>query len=879
MRIIDLATVVVFGVGALACQPQTLDRSALNGTVSSSDAADSAGGSDVGPDTLVDSLAGDVPDSQVDTAPDQAGGDGDAAGDGVADSDPADTAGKCIKDTDCPAKPCQKGSCTAAGCTYSPAPDQDPCDDGNSCLIGDHCEAGECKPGKTKVCDCLNDQECIDQSNVCTGPMICDPKTHTCEEIGKGTKCPDASPSDCLESYCDPSAKTAKEACKVKTLADLAPCNDGIACTLKDVCQAGKCVPKENENMCECLDSKTCQDKAGNATDLCNGIHYCDEAHTCKKTAPTVCDPGTDPCVVNTCNPKTGKCTPTPKPETPIACSDGNGCTTADVCEVTEGGVFTGKCQSGTNTCKCTKNADCANKEDGDVCNGTLFCNKLLGECQINPASIVTCQTALDTVCEKHVCNKVSGVCETLPTERLKQICPVGKPDCGIFVELAAEESPTLVLCDDGNPCTAASSCKQGQCAAEKTAYTCKCQDDGDCAGQDDGDLCNGILYCNKSNGTCEVNPASVVVCPTMGDTQCAKNVCNPKTGVCEQKPQANGPAYVKCEDGNPCTAFDYCQADGSCHSGPNTCVCVADKDCASKEDGDLCNGTMFCNKATGACEVNPATVKFCTPQFDNQCRKNTCQPTTGECVMVIAGKNILCEDGNPCTVSDTCAEGECTAGPNTCVCNNQADCGKLEDGNLCNGTLYCDLATTPHKCKVNPATLVSCPAGLDTACLINTCDPATGSCVMQPPPQMYAACDDGNPCTTGDVCIGSVCESGANICGCTTPDDCKAFDDGNPCNGAMSCLAKLCAVNPSTVVACEAGDTCTKNVCEVAANSTTTCKPTPVLGACDDKNPCTSDACAQGTCSHQAIDDGATPCSIGALAKVCVKGLCVLQP
>jgi hypothetical protein len=43
-------------------------------------------------------------------------------------------------------------------------------------------------------------------------------------------------------------------------------------------------------------------------------------------------------------------------------------------------------------------------------------------------------------------------------------------------------------------------------------------------------------------------------------------------------------------------------------------------------------------------------------------------------------------------------------AGTNTCACTNDSDCAKSEDGNLCNGTLYCDKSVAgAFECKVNP--------------------------------------------------------------------------------------------------------------------------------------------------------------------------------
>jgi hypothetical protein len=65
--------------------------------------------------------------------------------------------------------------------------------------------------------------------------------------------------------------------------------------------------------------------------------------------------------------------------------------------------------------------------------------------------------------------------------------------------------------------------------------------------------------------------------------------------------------------------------------------------------------------------------------------------------------------------------------------------------------------------------------------------------------------CDDGEACTTNDVCSGGTCVGTPAVC-----------DDGNACNGVETC-------DPAT--GCHAG--------------------TPL--ACDDRDPCTDDSC-EGT-------------------------------
>ncbi len=64
--------------------------------------------------------------------------------------------------------------------------------------------------------------------------------------------------------------------------------------------------------------------------------------------------------------------------------------------------------------------------------------------------------------------------------------------------------------------------------------------------------------------------------------------------------------------------------------------------------------------------------------------------------------------------------------------CQTTADCASYEDGNACNGTLFCNKSQLPHRCALKPSTVVSCPAVNDHACATNQCDPTTGECAIE---------------------------------------------------------------------------------------------------------------------------------------------------
>ena len=162
--------------------------------------------------------------------------------------------------------------------------------------------------------------------------------------------------------------------------------------------------------------------------------------------------------------------------------------------------------------------------------------------------------------------------------------------------------------------------------------------------------------------------------------------------------PAANGDGCVhsantaSCDDGDPCTDGDTCK-DSQCQAGATSvCGCKTTLDCVAKEDGNLCNGTLYCDPVSKACKVNPATVVACAESSD-PCIVNACDGKTGKCGSVPAVDGTTCSDGKACTVGDVCAAGVCTAGTGVC-CKDTADCAKADDGDLCNGTWFCNKAS-----------------------------------------------------------------------------------------------------------------------------------------------------------------------------------------
>ncbi len=709
--------------------------------------------------------------------------------------------------------------------------------------MGDICTAGACVGG-TDTCLCNSDTECVgqDDGDLCNGVLFCNKAAKKCEfNPATVVNCPSVDDTQCQKNLCQP--KTGK--CALTATAEGKPCDDGNACTPNEACAGGAC--KASQNVCQCQSNADCA-KAEDGN-LCNGTLYCNNKvfpYKCEvnQTTVVVC-PNVDDtsCTKATCQPKTGTCAPVALPDTATCDADGNPCTPIDHCKQ-------GACQADANVCQCQTTADCAAKEDADLCNGKLYCDKTKNVCKVNPATVVLCGASFDTPCIENRCDKATAKCSLVAIN-----------DNG--------------ACDaDGNPCTVADTCTAGKCIA--AANTCECTADADCAAKEDGNPCNGTLYCDKTVFKCAVNAKTVLSCPSVNDKPCSRNLCNPKTALCEMTSVLQG---KPCDaDGNTCTLYDTCD-QGACKLATNLCDCEFDGHCGELEDGKLCNGTLYCDKGTALhkCQVSGKSVVACPLPADGTCTLSACDEKAGGCVAQPYNEGKECADGNLCTTGDVCKAGAC--GGVTTVCDDKNPCtldnceaasGKCafkakvcQDGNECTQD-SCDVkgecsfaalgnatpCTKADACTASAACFgdvcKSVPNTCDDkdACTKDSCDPLKG-CLHQP---ATGPCDDLDACTSNDQCDGGGKCSGKAKC-----------DDGDLCT-ADSCDATTAACSATPKV-CNDDNPCTADTCN---KGTGLCGYAPTTASCDDGNACTvSDACAGGSCTGKAKCDDGNACTV----------------
>ncbi len=310
-----------------------------------------------------------------------------------------------------------------------------------------------------------------------------------------------------------------------------------------------------------------------------------------------------------------------------------------------------------------------------------------------------------------------------------------------------------------------------------------------------------------------------------------------------------------QCDDGNTvdgdcCSSTCQFEASGaSCPSDGNPCTndvcngagaCTHPNNTAPCDDGQFCTVNDTCSG--GACVSGPA--RDCSAAGD-QCNVGVCDEATDRCVAQPKPNGTSCTDGNACTQTDTCQNGSCS-GANAIVCT-----------------------------------------ALDQCHVAGTCNPLTGTC-SNPAKADGSVCNDGNGCTQTDTCQGGSC-TGANPVVCTPLDQChvagicnpgtgqcsspakadgSACNDGNGCTQTDTCQGGSCTgTNP---IVCTAIDQChVAGTCDPASGQCATPNK-PNGSACTDGNACTqTDFCQNGFCI------GANPIACSPLDQCHQAGTC----
>lgn len=415
--------------------------------------------------------------------------------------------------------------------------------------------------------------------------------------------------------------------------------------------------------------------------------------------------------------------------------------------------------------------------DDGLACNGVESCVE--GACA--PGESIDC-SVINGPCQTGLCLDKDGSCETILVDD-------GTPcDTGLFCT-------EMGMCSAGE-CVAVprdcssldSACSVGVC--DEAARSCVAQPIADGTTCDDGQFCTTGDVCTA--GQCGGGARS---CDSASD-QCNTGVCDETADACVPAPRANG---TSCEDGLFCTINDSCVAGactgggirecsasgGSCRSG----VCdEASRSCTGDPvpDGTSCEDGLYCtvNDSCLAGNCAPGAPRSCST-LDNACNTGTCNETVRLCQAAPRPNGTTCDDGQFCTMSDSCTAGACSGVLRTCSevadsCNNgacseaQDACVKVprSDGTSCNDGLFC---TVNDVCVSGACSSQARDCSVaSNACNVGVCNEGTASCIAAPRPN-GTSCNDGQFCTSNDACTNGVCFGG----GAT---DCSAAAMSNPC-------------------------------------------------------------------------------------------------
>ena len=512
------------------------------------------------------------------------------------------------------------------------------------------------------------------------------------------------------------------------------------------------------------------------------------------------------------------------------ACDDGDLCTSVDACV---GGVC-----SGTQDLDCDDDNPCTN----DSCDSVIACIHTFHQ---KPCDDETACTSGDT-CFMGECLGEEVNCDD-NNDCTKDICD---PVDACVTELLEGG------CDDGDACTAGDTCVAGQCTPSGATV---CDDDSPCT-TEFCDVVDGCVYtvldgpCNDGNACTENEICMDGLCVgdlvTCDDQEaCTEDYCDTTDG-CQFLP-----SVAPCEDGDPCTLNDMC-AEGSCVAGDTDPLCC--DDASQCDDADLCT--------SDACEAGYCT--FVALDCDDQtvCTADSC--IEGACyndpVGAGSGAPDLVDGFEGMALSEWTVEN---------LLNNevtwQVDGSKFHDGAQ---AAYCGkipeytyevdgLATeavmrrqisVPAGPKVRFSMWVWIEVG-EASCTYDVLRVSLDGVVLDPP-----------VCETAAEWVEVVYD--VTAWAGQTPLLAVTFDTEDDFNNSSAGVwvddITLAVETPegccSTDSDCASGPNCDDEICDGAFM----CAVPPAAVACDDMNPCTTDACGDdGVCASTPI---ASCCALG---------------
>lgn len=639
----------------------------------------------------------------------------------------------------------------------------------------------------------------------------------------------------------------------------------------------------------------------------------------------------------------------------PLCCQQVVGGDCIDKAVPTCGGVCNGVCSSKTASCDCP--ADCLSRNGPNSCS-IWSCNSVNGACErtFRPAGY-NCEQ--NDFCDGKRCDG-AGTCvqqdEPCPSEfacapfgcdNVAQQCTGISQEDDLFCEDKYAGNPCVetAVCIIGNPNKDADGCVvtfkpvDTECGQQDDACLGpRCTAQGQCVTSEricpdlDGWQCT-VPVCNSIQGCIE--PQRDFICNYL-DSACTDGVC---LGDTSEIPDSNGCNRIP-KDGATCQSDpppNQCQEstgtcnDGSCEyqnvAGPcqgcvlpigaspdcYECICLDGQCIANELTLSVCDSGNECK--FGSCQANTGGVFVCVdgnnkpgspscstcqagPGSDPDCYECNCQE--GQCIP-FSQTGAPCNDGVPCTSSDSCQQDFTCAGINN---DNYCD-ARIPEANDCersrcrpanagadaNGCVSSPLPTTelcrpaagdcdvpetcdgtnlqcPFDAKLGPNDF-PCRPGSGPCDRTEVCDGVNNDCPFDAvqPPTVTCRAGSGDVCDPEEKCDGVnkacpedvrqpadfVCRPGSgDLCDEdeTCPDTPRGAcpQDDAPSNAGLTCRDGQGSPNggsecdPEEVCTGQPGEPCPDQFCNVGQ----TCRPS--TGECDLVETCPN--------SQQACDD-----------------------
>ena len=335
-------------------------------------------------------------------------------------------------------------------------------------------------------------------------------------------------------------------------------------------------------------------------------------------------------------------------------------------------------------------------------------------------------------------------------------------------------------------PCAAEESCGvavsgQAQCSPRQD-----CQDECSEASCRD----TSFVQCgNYDSDPCLEASPGVSCVPS---DRCLEGACGPSG--CETAARlCNEPPPPRCLNETTLQTYDStgsCEADGTCTYAPTERPCANCNVMDGIPSCDACEG-VSCTEPPGQCFA-----------MVGSCSLGSCSyaPTDG----------ASCDDGNACTENDRCRGGTCSGTAKSCTTAPTSMC--VDDNTL---RIY----STPGSCTGG-----TCDYGfVDMGCAnCPSCDPCEGVLCNAPPgicfessgtcsggtcsyTERTGGCNDGDACTTGDMCADGICSGTPVTCETPPAPECADANTLRSYNAGGTCAGGTCSYPHSDTV-CENG-------------------------------------------------------------------------